>query len=442
MTYPPSTEERTLDDIIKEVERFRILVIGRAGIGKSSLINHIFGIKLAPVEDNQAGYAEIEREFKSDENNLFVLHDSKGFEPGDLENFKTVSNFIKDRLKKPLLKDRIHGIWLCVETPTAGGRVFETGDEKLLELAHEKDVPLVLVFTQYDRLERTKAFQLRGSPNMDATSLRRQSIEDAKEAFKACLGSLNLKPGTPVPNYAKVSVRKGYEEHVSYLAKITGDICKDRVKGDAWVLWSMAQRASLPVKIEACITHWILSDCLEKVHKDIITCWNFKDSKPGVLKRPEFQEAIRRLVNDVQTAPSLSERRPNVDEAIKYATLAALASTSLGAAVATGSVAALSAGWLTMILEKNFSEARRMLVAYIVDLVKVLIELFNKTLMADLALAISWPELQQVFDTYRTSEGCQNIHESIRSKNGWTKDDVDREIHQLLELDKYDISGC
>ncbi|KAF8258009.1 hypothetical protein EI94DRAFT_1670174, partial [Lactarius quietus] len=66
--------------------------------------------------------------------------------------FETVCDFVEKRLQKPLLKDRLHGVWLCVETPTAGGRVFETGDEKLLEFVHEKGVPLVLVFTQYDRL--------------------------------------------------------------------------------------------------------------------------------------------------------------------------------------------------------------------------------------------------------------------------------------------------
>ncbi|KAF8258741.1 hypothetical protein EI94DRAFT_1814686 [Lactarius quietus] len=458
MSYPPSTEERTLDDIIKEVERFRILVIGRAGVGKSSLINRVFGLKrkqeLAPVEDNQAGYAEIEREFVSNDNELFVLHDSKGFEPGDLENFKTVSNFIKDRLQKPLLKDRIHGIWLCVDTPTAGGRVFETGDEKLLEFVHEKGVPLVLVFTQYDRLERTKAFQLRGNKEIKETDRADRSKEDANKAFETCLESLNLKSGTPIPTYAKVSVRKGYEELISSLVETTGRVAKKQVKGDAWVLWSMAQRASLPVKIETCIKkgisyytlavasslpfvgQWILRDCLRKVHNDIITCWNFKDGEPGVLKRLEFHEEMFRLVDEVQTAPSLRAKPSNVDDAIKYATLAALASASLGAVVAAGSVAALSAGWLTMAIQQNFSEARRMLVAYIVDLVKVLMELFHTTLTLDLALTTSPKELNQAFKAYKGSPSCQSIHESIRSKKRWIGDDVGGEISHLLEVDK------
>ncbi|KAF8260580.1 hypothetical protein EI94DRAFT_1480278, partial [Lactarius quietus] len=76
---------------------------------------------------------------------------------------------------------------LCTETPTAGGRVFETGDEKLLQFAHKyqgvfstshlitlqstcdcRSVPIVIVFTQYDRLVRTKGAELREEfPDMD-----------------------------------------------------------------------------------------------------------------------------------------------------------------------------------------------------------------------------------------------------------------------------------
>ncbi|KAF8261929.1 hypothetical protein EI94DRAFT_1604614, partial [Lactarius quietus] len=84
-----------------------------SGVGKSSLINHIFGINIAVrrCHNHRAGYADIDMEFVSEENRLFVLHDSKGFEPGELENFDTVRRFIEERSKKPLLKDRIHCLW-------------------------------------------------------------------------------------------------------------------------------------------------------------------------------------------------------------------------------------------------------------------------------------------------------------------------------------------
>jgi hypothetical protein len=112
--------------------------------------------------------------------------------------------------------------------------------------------------------------QLRGT-DMDAATKSRQSVENAQEAFKVTLKSLQLTMDhleIPMPTYAKVSgiffaiilpsidrflVRKGYEKDVSYLVRVTRDVAREQVTGDAWVLWSMAQRASLPDKIEACI---------------------------------------------------------------------------------------------------------------------------------------------------------------------------------------------
>jgi hypothetical protein len=129
----------------------------------------------------------------------------------------------------------------------------------------------MLVFTQHDRLVRTKAMQLRGT-GLDKATLDRRSVEDAQEVFKGTLESLQVtmdKLEIPLPTYARVSgifyafvlpgidhflVRKGYEKGVSYLVGVTRDVARVQVTGDAWVLWSMAQRASLPDKIEACVT--------------------------------------------------------------------------------------------------------------------------------------------------------------------------------------------
>jgi hypothetical protein len=70
-----------------------------------------------------------------------------------------------------------------------------------------QSVPLVLVFTQYDRLVRTKEFQLRETqPGMDTTSRRDQSIANAKETFERTLQSLK-ETMAPLSNttYTKVS---------------------------------------------------------------------------------------------------------------------------------------------------------------------------------------------------------------------------------------------
>ncbi|KIM57035.1 hypothetical protein SCLCIDRAFT_73077, partial [Scleroderma citrinum Foug A] len=56
---------------------FRVLVIGKSGVGKSTLINHTFGTKNAFVAHGCRGLADINKELISKQNNRFVLHDSK-----------------------------------------------------------------------------------------------------------------------------------------------------------------------------------------------------------------------------------------------------------------------------------------------------------------------------------------------------------------------------
>ena len=117
---------------------------------------------------------------------------------------------------------------LCTETPTAGGRVLETGDEKLVQLVHDlqiqcglstphlidlcdqhdyQSVPVVIVFAQYDRLVRTKEAE-DAEEDIDEATLKDQREEEARKAFEICVRSLKRTMNSlkiPMPCYAKVS---------------------------------------------------------------------------------------------------------------------------------------------------------------------------------------------------------------------------------------------
>jgi hypothetical protein len=63
------------------------------------------------VSHIKPGEADIDKEFSSEQNKFFFLHDSKGFEPGDTTTFDIVTKFILERCEKEELKDRLHAIW-------------------------------------------------------------------------------------------------------------------------------------------------------------------------------------------------------------------------------------------------------------------------------------------------------------------------------------------
>ncbi|KAF8269279.1 hypothetical protein EI94DRAFT_1799447 [Lactarius quietus] len=445
----PTTEhDTTIDDILKTVERFRILSVGRSGVSKSSLINCVFCINNASVSHLKPGVSDIDQEHVSQENEYLVLHDSQGLEPGDLSNFRIVRKFLAERSHLALdLKDRVHGLWLCVETPTAGGRVFETGDEELLKFVQRIQIPIVIVFTQYDRLVRTKRAELKEDhPRMDDHTLESRSVEEASKAFEKCLQSLRQamrRLNVQMPPYARVSVRPGHREDISELVEVTRKTVKERLQGDAWIIWAIAQRANLPVKIDACITtlgytrslsgggRKLLRDCLTQIHKDIITCWNFKGK---ILYSEEFMQLMLYLVQDVIDGNQPHDSAP--DRISQFVNLLTATDAPILPPVAILCFKSQFIQWLSTTVLGNEAPVQRLLFAYAVDLIRVLRELFDITLRPD-ALTTTWPDLKEALESYDRSPSRRHIHKSILSytpHDGWilTAKDLSNKLRELL----------
>lgn len=125
-------------------------MVGNTGVGKSSLVSSVFNIGTENIDTahGRAGNADIYHAYTSDANPRFILHDSQGFEPG----WEAVERFIRDKCDGRL-EDRLHAIWLCIETPRTGSRLMQTADEEVLKLATNLKVAVIVVFTKYDVLD-------------------------------------------------------------------------------------------------------------------------------------------------------------------------------------------------------------------------------------------------------------------------------------------------
>ena len=125
-------------------EKVNIIVAGKTGVGKSSLITYIFGKEVAKVGDGQPVTQEIqEYDFENDNITLF---DTKGIEAKDYE--KTLDNikkYLELRQDSPDENDDIHIAWLCISE--RGDRV-EEADRELLKILSEAGIPVIGVFTK------------------------------------------------------------------------------------------------------------------------------------------------------------------------------------------------------------------------------------------------------------------------------------------------------
>ncbi|KAG2337644.1 hypothetical protein BDR05DRAFT_841150, partial [Suillus weaverae] len=161
--------------------RFRILVIGRANAGKTTILQRVCNTRENPEIYNSAGKKVgiimlrgghgIENEMVFRSNPGFVFHDSRGFEAGVESEFDKVKAFIASRSKKINLMDRLHVIWYCIPMDEASWSVTE-GVIKFFSQCDTGSIAVMVLFTKFDALYDVAYAQLKS---------KGASMEEAKE---------------------------------------------------------------------------------------------------------------------------------------------------------------------------------------------------------------------------------------------------------------------
>ncbi|KAG2117698.1 GTP-binding protein, partial [Suillus cothurnatus] len=176
----------------QKFERFRILIIGRANAGKTTILQRVCKTRENPVIYNskgekidptvpQRGLHDIENEMVFQNNPGFVFHDSRGFEAGGQPEFDKVKAFIARRSKEKRLSDRIHVIWYCIPMDE-DGRSFTEAEVKFFSQCDTGSIAVIVLFTKFDALYDDEFAELisKGLSRKDAQAL---AAQHAKEAF-------------------------------------------------------------------------------------------------------------------------------------------------------------------------------------------------------------------------------------------------------------------
>ncbi|KAF8268217.1 hypothetical protein EI94DRAFT_1578498 [Lactarius quietus] len=151
--------------------QFRVLVIGRANAGKTSILQRVCDTTESPViyqsgkkkkrealdPSMDRGMHDIYNEFVFSGHNGYIFHDSCGFEAGSDKELEIVREFIRRKSRRRRLESRLHAIWYCV--PMDNQRP-ELDLKFLKDICPDKDVPVIVVFTKYDQFLRNVKMHL------------------------------------------------------------------------------------------------------------------------------------------------------------------------------------------------------------------------------------------------------------------------------------------
>lgn len=172
--YDAAQAAQKIMDEIKEnyssLTTLNVVVIGKTGVGKSTLINSVFGENVAEVGLGRPVTQSIRKLEK--EGTPLAIYDTPGLElQGDhsTENLlEQVTDLINEGIQSEDVNQAIHCIWYCINT--ASSRVEPTEMNflrKLGENTRRCNVPVILVLTQ--------AFSKKKTEEM-VTALRKENL--------------------------------------------------------------------------------------------------------------------------------------------------------------------------------------------------------------------------------------------------------------------------
>ncbi|CAA7257409.1 unnamed protein product [Cyclocybe aegerita] len=131
---------------------------------------------------------------------------------------------------------QVEQLGLCIETPREGMRLLQTGDEDLLALAEELNIPIIVVLTKYDLLV-VEHFRDCGS------------VDEAKKRAAIAFEKVTTELKSP---FVGVSTEEDRTATLLALTKLTRQ-CLHDLEGSLWAVWATAQQINVRQKVELSI---------------------------------------------------------------------------------------------------------------------------------------------------------------------------------------------
>jgi len=265
----PSSERA--EKIRKQCDRFRILIIGRANAGKTTVLQRIcnttenpviYNSKGAKIENSvvdasaERGSHDIENELVFQSNPGFIFHDSRGFESGGAAELIKVQEFITKRSKEKKLQDQVHAIWYCI--PMDDSRPITTAELAFFCNCGTGRVPVVAIFTKFDALI-SKAFQALREKGMSRQDAKAQALTHAEKDFAKEYLHLIYEKQYPPKGHLYLRDMNKLEAKCPELTAQTASVLDDSVLQQLFVT---TQQNNLELCMEYAVKHYIVPEVI------------------------------------------------------------------------------------------------------------------------------------------------------------------------------------
>ncbi|KAF8257548.1 hypothetical protein EI94DRAFT_1099221 [Lactarius quietus] len=176
--------------------RFRVLIIGRANAGKTSILQRVCEttesptiyrgeeeVKLEPSVNR--GEHRIDDELVFSNHPGYVFHDSKGIESGSTDELDILKEFIQRKSGEKNLRDKLHAIWYCVpmdyHRPGLDLKFYD-------KISPDPNVPVIAVFTKYDQFLYNVEMDIADYPDKYPDNISRVAEERFQDYYLGPLG--------------------------------------------------------------------------------------------------------------------------------------------------------------------------------------------------------------------------------------------------------------
>ncbi|KAJ7251933.1 hypothetical protein C8J57DRAFT_1077810 [Mycena rebaudengoi] len=232
--------DNDLVSLRSKCQHFRILVIGRANAGKTTLLKKVcHSIEKPEIYDPKGnridvevvegsigrGLHDINNQLIFKSNPQYIFHDSRGFESGSLDETNEVKAFIALRATSNTLSEQLHAIWYCLATDT--NRPLLEADEDFFGTDVAGKVPVIAIFTKCDAVV-SDAFQnlLDEGKDTDVPLVDQRAQEMLNTRFADRLKSM----GHPPADYVQVKDMHEDGHCEQLITKTAGALTNDALR--------------------------------------------------------------------------------------------------------------------------------------------------------------------------------------------------------------------